>query len=172
MISNEVKEGCEKWKAIKFADLKQTLQAKCNEVANLQEESEASRKKLIEMSRDFKRNTEESVRNQVSPLMKYFQKEIDSLLHRSKTGEGCLLELLQNFVPLPAPDKLFSSLFNTIDAVKEDVKNRDRTISQLKIQVEELEDLNSKAFTQRWEERENAMKSRIYKKKAKPREKS
>ena len=158
MISNEVKEGCEKWKAIKFADLKQTLQAKCNEVANLQEESELSRKKLIELSRDFKRTTEESVRNQVAPLMKYFQKEIDSLLHRSKTGEGCLLELLQNFVPLPAPDKLFSALFNTFDAVKEDVKNRDRTIAQLKIQVEELEDLNSKAFTQRWEEHENNLR--------------
>ena len=158
MLSGDVREGCEKWRVIKFGDLKQTLQAKCTEVANLQEESEASRKKLIEMSREFKRTTDESVRNQVAPLMKYFQKEIDSLLHRSKTGESCLLELLQKFVPLPAPDKLFSALFITMDALRDDVKNRDRTITQLKGQVEELEDLNSKAFTQRWEERENNLR--------------
>ncbi|KAI6647121.1 Protein CASP isoform X2 [Oopsacas minuta] len=161
MISSDVKEGYEKWKAIKFADVKQTLQAKCNEVANLQEESEASRKRLIEMSREFKRTTDESVRNQVAPLMKYFQKEIDSLLHRSKTGESCLLELLQNFVPLPSPDKLISALFHTIDALKEDVKTRDRTILQLKVKTEELEDLNSKAFTQRWEERENNLRFEV-----------
>ena len=158
MLSVDVREGCDKWRVIKFADLKQTLQAKCNEVANLQEESEASRKKLIEMSREFKRTTDESVRNQVAPLMKYFQKEIDSLLHRSKTGESCLLELLQKFVPLPAPDKLFSVLFNTMDTLRDDMKNRDRTITHLKEQVEELDNLNSKVFTQRWEERENNLR--------------
>ena len=158
MLSVDVREGCDKWRVIKFADLKQTLQAKCNEVANLQEESEASRKKLIEMSREFKRTTDESVRNQVAPLMKYFQKEIDSLLHRSKTGESCLLELLQKFVPLPAPDKLFFVLFNTMDTLRDDMKNRDRTITHLKEQVEELDNLNSKVFTQRWEERENNLR--------------
>ena len=158
MLSFDVKEGCDKWRVIKFAELKQSLQAKCNEVANLQEESEASRKKLIEMSRDFKRTTDESVRNQVAPLMKYFQKEIDLLLHRSKTGEGCLLELLQKFVPLPAPDKLFSALFIAIDSQKDDLKNRERTITQLKEECQELDDLNSKTFTQRWEERENNLR--------------
>ena len=160
-IPIEVKEGCEKWRVFKFADMKQTLQSRCNEVANMQEESETSRKKLIDMSREFKRTTDESVRNQVSPLMKYFQKEIDSLLHRSKTGESCLLELLQNFVPLPAPDKLFYALFNTVDSLKEETNSRDKTISKLSEEIGKLEDLQSEHFALKLREKEEILRLQV-----------
>ncbi|KAK1900001.1 Homeobox protein cut-like 1 [Dissostichus eleginoides] len=60
------------------------LDATATQLANRQDESEQSRKKLIDLSREFKKNTPEDFRKQVAPLLKSFQGEIDALSKRSK----------------------------------------------------------------------------------------
>ncbi|ELK06893.1 Protein CASP [Pteropus alecto] len=51
------------------------LDATATVLANRQDESEQSRKRLIEQSREFKKNTPEDLRKQVAPLLKSFQGE-------------------------------------------------------------------------------------------------
>uniref|UniRef100_UPI004038BEB3 uncharacterized protein LOC143384880 n=1 Tax=Callospermophilus lateralis TaxID=76772 RepID=UPI004038BEB3 len=55
--------------------LKRELDATATVLANRQDESEQSRKRLIEQSREFKKNTPEDLRKQVAPLLKSFQGE-------------------------------------------------------------------------------------------------
>ena len=45
-------------------------------IAARQDESELSRRKLVEKSKEFKRTSSEEVRHEVSPLMKAFQSEV------------------------------------------------------------------------------------------------
>uniref|UniRef100_A0A8C7JSG3 Protein CASP n=1 Tax=Oncorhynchus kisutch TaxID=8019 RepID=A0A8C7JSG3_ONCKI len=79
------------------------LDATATQLANRQDESEQSRKKLIDQSRDFKKNTPEDVRKQVAPLLKSFQGEIDALSKRSKEAEGSFLNVYKRLIDVPDP---------------------------------------------------------------------
>uniref|UniRef100_A0A8K9XW42 Protein CASP n=1 Tax=Oncorhynchus mykiss TaxID=8022 RepID=A0A8K9XW42_ONCMY len=79
------------------------LDATATQLANRQDESEQSRKKLIDQSRDFKKNTPEDVRKQVAPLLKSFQGEIDALSKRSKEAEGSFLNVYKTLIDVPDP---------------------------------------------------------------------
>uniref|UniRef100_A0A8K9UFU6 Protein CASP n=1 Tax=Oncorhynchus mykiss TaxID=8022 RepID=A0A8K9UFU6_ONCMY len=85
------------------APYKRELDATATQLANRQDESEQSRKKLIDQSRDFKKNTPEDVRKQVAPLLKSFQGEIDALSKRSKEAEGSFLNVYKTLIDVPDP---------------------------------------------------------------------
>ncbi|XP_018429077.1 PREDICTED: protein CASP [Nanorana parkeri] len=72
-------------------------------LANRQDESEQSRKKLIDQSREFKKNTPEDFRKQVAPLLKSFQAEIDALSKRSKEAEAAFLNVYKRLIDVPDP---------------------------------------------------------------------
>uniref|UniRef100_A0AAR2JE47 Protein CASP n=1 Tax=Pygocentrus nattereri TaxID=42514 RepID=A0AAR2JE47_PYGNA len=71
--------------------------------ARLQDESEQSRKKLIDQSREFKKNTPEDLRKQAAPLLKSFQAEIDALSKRSKEAEAAFLNVYKKLIDVPDP---------------------------------------------------------------------
>uniref|UniRef100_A0A7M4EE36 Protein CASP n=1 Tax=Crocodylus porosus TaxID=8502 RepID=A0A7M4EE36_CROPO len=79
------------------------LDATATILANRQDESEQSRKKLIEQSREFKKNTPEDLRKQVAPLLKSFQGEIDALGKRSKEAEAAFLNVYKRLIDVPDP---------------------------------------------------------------------
>ncbi|VCX20010.1 unnamed protein product, partial [Gulo gulo] len=58
-----------------FVSPQRELDATATVLANRQDESEQSRKRLIEQSREFKKNTPEDLRKHVAPLLKSFQGE-------------------------------------------------------------------------------------------------
>uniref|UniRef100_A0A8C9Y4M0 Protein CASP n=1 Tax=Sander lucioperca TaxID=283035 RepID=A0A8C9Y4M0_SANLU len=72
-------------------------------LANRQDESEQSRKKLIDLSREFKKSTPEDFRKQVAPLLKSFQGEIDALSKRSKEAEAAFLNVYKKIIDVPDP---------------------------------------------------------------------
>ncbi|XP_026129613.1 homeobox protein cut-like 1 isoform X4 [Carassius auratus] len=72
-------------------------------LANRQDESEQSRKKLIDQSREFKKNTPEDLRKQIAPLLKGFQAEIDALSKRSKESEAAFLSVYKRLIDVPDP---------------------------------------------------------------------
>nr|XP_025963102.1 protein CASP [Dromaius novaehollandiae] len=82
---------------------KRELDATATILANRQDESEQSRKKLIEQSREFKKNTPEDLRKQVAPLLKSFQGEIDALGKRSKEAEAAFLNVYKRLIDVPDP---------------------------------------------------------------------
>uniref|UniRef100_A0A8C1E207 Homeobox protein cut-like n=1 Tax=Cyprinus carpio carpio TaxID=630221 RepID=A0A8C1E207_CYPCA len=69
----------------------------------LSDESEQSRKKLIDQSREFKKNTPEDLRKQIAPLLKGFQAEIDALSKRSKESEAAFLSVYKRLIDVPDP---------------------------------------------------------------------
>ncbi|XP_044285764.1 protein CASP isoform X5 [Varanus komodoensis] len=108
-----VSEGCWPCLGVQFPDViadvlfnntaQRELDATATVLANRQDESEQSRKKLIEQSREFKKNTPEDLRKQVAPLLKSFQGEIDALGKRSKEAEAAFLNVYKRLIDVPDP---------------------------------------------------------------------
>nr|XP_058894109.1 homeobox protein cut-like 1 isoform X2 [Kogia breviceps] len=94
---------CARWMCVAGAKLKRELDATATVLANRQDESEQSRKRLIEQSREFKKNTPEDLRKQVAPLLKSFQGEIDALSKRSKEAEAAFLNVYKRLIDVPDP---------------------------------------------------------------------
>ncbi|XP_017653429.1 protein CASP isoform X8 [Nannospalax galili] len=92
-----------RWMCVAGAKLKRELDATATVLANRQDESEQSRKRLIEQSREFKKNTPEDLRKQVAPLLKSFQGEIDALSKRSKEAEAAFLNVYKRLIDVPDP---------------------------------------------------------------------
>ncbi|KAM7413036.1 hypothetical protein PAMA_020424 [Pampus argenteus] len=91
------------WKRFDLQQLQKELDATATQLANRQDESEQSRKKLIDLSREFKKNTAEDLRKQVAPLLKSFQGEIDALSKRSKEAEAAFLNVYKKIIDVPDP---------------------------------------------------------------------
>ncbi|XP_058894117.1 protein CASP isoform X8 [Kogia breviceps] len=91
------------WKRFDLQQLQRELDATATVLANRQDESEQSRKRLIEQSREFKKNTPEDLRKQVAPLLKSFQGEIDALSKRSKEAEAAFLNVYKRLIDVPDP---------------------------------------------------------------------
>uniref|UniRef100_A0A670XZP9 Homeobox protein cut-like n=1 Tax=Pseudonaja textilis TaxID=8673 RepID=A0A670XZP9_PSETE len=91
------------WKRFDLQQLQRELDATATVLANRQDESEQSRKKLIEQSREFKKNTPEDLRKQAAPLLKSFQGEIDALGKRSKEAEAAFLNVYKRLIDVPDP---------------------------------------------------------------------
>ncbi|KAJ7995109.1 hypothetical protein DPEC_G00241160 [Dallia pectoralis] len=150
------------WKRFDLQQLQRELDSTATQLANRQDESEQSRKKLIDQSRDFKKNTPEDIRKQVAPLLKSFQGEIDALSKRSKEAEAAFLNVYKKFIDVPDPAPVLElsqqlqlklqrmhdietenvKLRETLeDYNKEfaDVKNQEVTIKTLKEKIREYE---------------------------------
>ncbi|XP_055064160.2 homeobox protein cut-like 1 isoform X4 [Misgurnus anguillicaudatus] len=91
------------WKRFDLQQLQKELDATATSLANRQDESEQSRKKLIDQSREFKKNTPEDLRKQIAPLLKGFQAEIDALSKRSKESEAAFLSVYKRLIDVPDP---------------------------------------------------------------------
>uniref|UniRef100_A0A3B4BY05 Protein CASP n=1 Tax=Pygocentrus nattereri TaxID=42514 RepID=A0A3B4BY05_PYGNA len=91
------------WRRFDLQQLQRELDATATLLANRQDESEQSRKKLIDQSREFKKNTPEDLRKQAAPLLKSFQAEIDALSKRSKEAEAAFLNVYKKLIDVPDP---------------------------------------------------------------------
>ncbi|XP_016088265.1 cut-like homeobox 1b [Sinocyclocheilus grahami] len=131
-------------------------------LAGRQDDSEQSRKKLIDQSRDFKKNTPEDLRKLVAPLLKSFQAEIDALSKRSKESETAFLNVYKRLIDVPDPvpalelsqqlhlklqrmhdiDTENQKLRETLEEYNKEfaeVKNQEVTIKTLKEKIREYE---------------------------------
>uniref|UniRef100_A0A671NYJ8 Protein CASP n=1 Tax=Sinocyclocheilus anshuiensis TaxID=1608454 RepID=A0A671NYJ8_9TELE len=86
-----------------FYSADRELDSSATLLASRQDDSEQSRKKLIDQSRDFKKNTPEDLRKLVAPLLKSFQAEIDALSKRSKESETAFLNVYKRLIDVPDP---------------------------------------------------------------------
>ncbi len=100
----------EQWLKFDLKALQRDLDTKVIEIAQQQEEGDQSRKKLIELSKEFKKTASEDVRKTAAPTLKSFQSEIDSLSKRNKTLEQTFLALYKQLIELPDPSGLFENL--------------------------------------------------------------
>ncbi|XP_031439327.1 homeobox protein cut-like 1 [Clupea harengus] len=150
------------WKRFDLQQLQRELDTTATQLANRQDESEQSRKILIDQSREFKKNTPEDLRKQVAPLLKSFQAEVDALSKRSKEAEAAFLNVYKRLIDVPDPvpvleltqqlhlkvqrshdiDTENQKLRQTLDEYNKefaDVKNQEVTVKALKERVREYE---------------------------------
>uniref|UniRef100_A0AAX7TDJ9 Protein CASP n=1 Tax=Astatotilapia calliptera TaxID=8154 RepID=A0AAX7TDJ9_ASTCA len=77
-------------------DPNEELDVTATQLANRQDESEQSRKKLIDLSREFKKNTPEVRKSDI-------HRRIDALSKRSKEAEAAFLNVYKKIIDVPDP---------------------------------------------------------------------
>ncbi|CAF3668670.1 unnamed protein product [Rotaria sordida] len=168
------------WTSFDLKTIQHDLDVTTTEIASRADESDQSRRKLVELSRDFKKNTNEDVRKAVAPILKSFQIEIDNLSKRSKAAEKAFLEIYRHLSELPDPvpaleyaqtlqrraEKVSDlevenqKLRETLDEYNHefaDVKNQEVTIKQLREKIKDLEDKTESTIQQRIKEKEKEL---------------
>ncbi|XP_058246590.1 homeobox protein cut-like 2 isoform X3 [Hemibagrus wyckioides] len=79
------------------------------QLAGRQEESEHSHKHVLELSREFKKNVPEEVREMVAPVLKSFQAQVVALIQRSKEAESAFLGVYKQLIEAPDPAPLLEA---------------------------------------------------------------
>uniref|UniRef100_A0A8P4KN32 Protein CASP n=1 Tax=Dicentrarchus labrax TaxID=13489 RepID=A0A8P4KN32_DICLA len=90
------------WKRFDLQQLQKELDATATQLANRQDESEQTRKKLIDLSREFKKNTPE-VRKSYIHGRTPTHSHIDALSKRSKEAENAFLNVYKKIIDVPDP---------------------------------------------------------------------
>jgi homeobox protein cut-like len=170
----------EQWLKFDLKALQRDLDTKVIEIAQQQEEGDQSRKKLIELSKEFKKTASEDVRKTAAPTLKSFQSEIDSLSKRNKTLEQTFLALYKQLIELPDPSGLFENLSQlqkraervqdleienkqlreTLDEYNNEfahVKNQEVTIKQLKEKIKDMEEKSEQTVQNKLKEKEKEL---------------
>ena len=75
------------WQNFGLAQVQKSLDETASEITLRQDESDISRKNLIELLREFKKNSSDETKQNVAPIVKNFQNEVDSLSKRAKAAE-------------------------------------------------------------------------------------
>ncbi|XP_045173735.1 homeobox protein cut-like 1 isoform X4 [Mercenaria mercenaria] len=183
-MAASVQSMCDFWKKFDLQELQKELDSTATELANRQDESDASRKKLVELSREFKKNTPEDIRKVVAPLLKSFQGEIDALSKRSKAAEASFLSVYKKLIDLPDPVQVLEyalqiqkkahrvgdleienkQLRETLDEYNHEfaeVKNQEVTIKQLRERLKEGEDKVEAVAEARTKEKERELQKQF-----------
>ncbi|XP_031558255.1 protein CASP-like [Actinia tenebrosa] len=181
------------WKEFNLPELQKTLDTTATELADRQDESETSRKKLVELSRDFKKNTPEELRKKVAPLLKSFQAEIDALSKRSKASEAAFLTIYKKLVDVPDPlpaleqaqihqqkaskiqdyeieNKKLRETLDEYNTEFAEVKNQEVTINKLKEKIKEYEEKIEERVQSKVKEREKELQKEFAEKEKQLRE--
>ncbi|XP_039361480.1 homeobox protein cut-like 2 isoform X4 [Mauremys reevesii] len=100
-MAAEVGSMVQYWKQLDLRRLQKELNSVASELAARQEESEHSHKHLIELSREFKKNVPEEIREMVAPVLQSFQAEVIALSKRSKEAETAFLSVYKQLIGAP-----------------------------------------------------------------------
>lgn len=91
------------WQEFNLTGTQKLLDDLAGQITERQDESDASRKQLIELIRNFKKNNPDEIRATVAPLLKSFQNEVDSLSKRSKATEKAFFDIYKKFCDIADP---------------------------------------------------------------------
>ncbi|XP_012558944.1 protein CASP-like isoform X1 [Hydra vulgaris] len=168
------------WSDFNLPVLQKSLDQSANEIVERQENSEKGKKLLIKLTKEWKASSSEEVRSKASPVIKAFQKEIDSLNSRSKAAESSFLLLYKNLLEIPDPVpvlKQAESMKKQLDKAKDlelenqqlrttleeyntefaDVKNQEITLNKLKEKLKKYEEQTDEKLKALLDEKEKAL---------------
>ncbi|XP_039628108.1 homeobox protein cut-like 2 [Polypterus senegalus] len=77
------------WKKFDLRRLQKELNSVASELVAQQEESEHSHKRLVELSREFKKNVPEEIREMVAPVLKSFQAQVSAFFSKFTSSGKC-----------------------------------------------------------------------------------
>ena len=91
------------WVTFSLPSVQSDMDEEATAITSRQDESDRSRRALIELMRDFKRDQAEDVRSAVSPLVKQFQAEVDMLSKRAKAAEKAFFHVYKKMADIADP---------------------------------------------------------------------
>ena len=170
------------WTEFNLPALQKTLDQTATETVQRQDEAESAKKSLIELTKEWRKNVEDDVRTKCAPLIKAFQKEIDSLNRRSKAAESSFLHLYKNLLEIPDPVpslKQVDSIKKQLDKTKDleienqklrdtlaeyntefaEVKNQEVTLQKLKDKLKAYEEQGEEKLKSLLEEKETILQA-------------
>lgn len=107
-----------------------------------------SRKLLIELLRDFKKNNNDEVRQIVAPIVKSFQNEVDSLAKRSKAAEKAFFDIYRSLADVPDPLPILEQSIERNQQLSSKIQDYEIETKQLREtmndQAKEITELKSK----------------------------
>ncbi|RDD38035.1 Protein CASP [Trichoplax sp. H2] len=182
------------WKQFDFNHFQKELESTAHELASNQDTSDASRKKLVEQTKQFKKGATDDIRKQTAPLLKNFQNEIDALRTRCKAAETAFLKVFQKLAdandPAPALSQLLklqqklqdlqdyeienAKLRETINDYKNEfleVKNQEVTIKSLNEKIKEYEERMENTIQAKTKETQKLMRKEFAEKESQLQEK-
>lgn len=109
-------EAIQVWTEIDLQNVQKKLDEQGIELKTEQKESLASRKALASKTKDFKKLSDEEKLDQIKPLLKQYQNEIDSLTAKQKKTESFFFGFYRLIAEAPDPKPLLEL---SIDAVSE-----------------------------------------------------
>ncbi|KAA0203850.1 hypothetical protein HAZT_HAZT000714 [Hyalella azteca] len=168
------------WKELDLHNTQQSIDETATELTAKQDESDVSRKKLVEAIKEFKKNVPEDVRKQAAPIIKSFQTEIDNLTRRCKVADSAFLKVYKILVdiadPVPALEYCIGlekklgkyadleienkNLRETLSEYNEEfkeIRNQDVTIKNLREKLKSYEDNLSESVTSKIKEAEKEL---------------
>jgi homeobox protein cut-like len=91
------------WQNFGLADVQKRLDEVATDITTRQDETDHSRKCLIELLREFKKSNNDEIKQSVAPVVKSFQNEVDSLAKRSKAAEKAFFDIYKTMADMPDP---------------------------------------------------------------------
>ncbi|RNA09201.1 homeobox cut-like 1 isoform X1, partial [Brachionus plicatilis] len=179
-MSRNVSVVLETWQKFDLEAVKRDLDDKVIEIAKSLEDGDASRKQLIDQTKEFRRTITDDQRKLMAPILKSFQQEVDSATKRNKLMEQVLLKLYKQLIDLPDPVQSLENLQRvqkkaeraqdleienkqlreTLDEYNTEfaeIKNQEVTIKNLKEKIKELEEKSEQQVQTKLNEKEKEL---------------
>jgi len=157
------------WQEFDLPGTQRLLDDLATQITTRQDESDASRKQLIELIRGFKKSNTEETRQVVAPLLKNFQNEIDSLSKRSKAAEKSFFDIYKKFCditdPVPTLEYCMESMkgLQKLQDLEIETAQLRETLGEYNLEMAELRSTAKKVteMEEKVEEQENSMEEAI-----------
>ena len=160
-MTSKLQSLTELWQEFDLTGTQKLLDELATEITTRQDESDTSRKLLIELIRNFKKSNSEETRLIVAPLLKSFQNEIDNLSKRSKSAEKSFFDIYKKFFdiadPVPTLEYCMENIKNLqklqdleieTAQLRETLTDCNKEITEYKEKLKNLKDIESKYKTQ------------------------
>jgi len=150
------------WREFDLESQRAKLDENALKIAENQEYAMKNRRKLMELTRDFKKAPKEEKEDKFMPLLKSFQEEVDNVTKRAKFAENAFLSVFQQLYDAPDP---VAVLVHTLEASARghELEQVNRKLSQEleEFQAESGKLKNQQVTVRRLEERNRLLEQQL-----------
>jgi homeobox protein cut-like len=143
----DVREALEFWKIFNLAEQKVSLEKSVTEMRELKTASINGRKKLNEMTKNFRSKPKEDQMNELTDILKAYQDEIDQLSRRSKFSESAFYGLCKSLFDATDPAITIEALIESIESSSTHHLEVERLRNELSQYEEEFQSLKNQDIT-------------------------